>query len=56
MSTLGWDEDTVMKIVQNPVYVAEIDPRLCRQGRPRRSRAEWIAANVVLMEEQGTET
>jgi hypothetical protein len=51
----GGSPETVLKIVQNPVYAVDIDPSLFVRSAEKMPRDEWIRANARLMEDVGAE-
>jgi hypothetical protein len=52
---MGWEPDTVLKIVQNPVYAVDIDQSLFVRSSERLPRDEWIRPNARLVDDVGAE-
>jgi hypothetical protein len=51
----GWSPDVVLKIVQNPIYAADIDQSLFVRTSDKLPREEWIRANARLIDDVGPE-
>lgn len=50
---MGWTEDDVRAILQNPVYAITISSSLSVPHEPLITRDQWVQANAKLIEEMG---
>ena len=53
--TDDWSPGDLNALMGNPFYAVEIDPVLAEAHEPLVSEDDWVAANVVAIEELGAE-
>jgi hypothetical protein len=49
------DADDVTNMFINPFYAINIEPELAAEHEPLVSEADWVRANIKLMDEIGTQ-
>lgn len=49
------DRDDVREMLVNPFYAIDIEPELALEHEPLASEAEWVRANLKLMDEMGAQ-